>query len=128
MNWVFALGFSNVLNLSIGYPAIVSARSKSITNVQRERHLNIFLCYRLSKLNMAQSTSKKHADFMSEPMANKSVLLVPGIGPVGSQKLKNEGIVDVSILQQPRKPLILFCNNCASYFILKDASITFYQQ
>ena len=74
------------------------------------------------------TTSKKQATFVSESMVGKSVRLVPGIGPVGYQKLRSQDIVDVSILQQTRKPLILFCNDCVSYFLLKGACITFYQQ
>ena len=38
------------------------------------------------------STSKKHRDFLGEPMGSKDVEKIPGIGSVIGEKMKKKGI------------------------------------
>ncbi|KAK6317627.1 hypothetical protein J4Q44_G00130270 [Coregonus suidteri] len=38
------------------------------------------------------TTSQKHRNFVSEPMGNRSVRDVPGIGPVQGRRLEDKGV------------------------------------
>ncbi|NP_001135352.1 Barrier-to-autointegration factor B [Salmo salar] len=42
--------------------------------------------------NGYSTTSQKHRNFVSEPMGNRSVRDVPGIGPVQGRRLEEKGI------------------------------------
>jgi barrier-to-autointegration factor len=42
------------------------------------------------------TTSQKHQDFVSEPMGDKDVTCVAGIGPVLGQRLSDKGYDKVS--------------------------------
>lgn len=51
----------------------------------------------LSKITMS-STSQKHRNFVSEPMGDKNVDQLAGIGPVLSERLSEKGYDKVSLL------------------------------
>jgi hypothetical protein len=51
--------------------------------------------------NKMSSTSQKHRDFLSEPMADKDVTSLAGIGPVLGQRLSGQGFDKVSCTGNP---------------------------
>lgn len=48
------------------------------------------------------TTSKKHQDFVSEPMGEKEVTAIAGIGDVLGQRLSDKGFDKVSINDYPQ--------------------------
>jgi hypothetical protein len=50
------------------------------------------------KMDTSSSTTQKHKIFVAEPMNNKAVTAIAGIGSVAERKLKEHGITSASIL------------------------------
>lgn len=64
-------------------------------DVAEQENTTLFLLFTKATLS-TMSTSKKHRDFLSEPMRNKPVTALPGVGPVLGERMSNIGYDTVS--------------------------------